>query len=129
MASTQKIKSFGYDVITAHSDKDAVRVAIENDRLSLIFMDINLGKGIDGTEAARQILSGRPLPIVFLTSHSEKDSVNRAKQITRYGYVIKDSGNFVLKATKANGVDGYVSKKALLDDLAPAIEIFLSGRR
>jgi PAS domain S-box-containing protein len=62
-------------------------------------MDIDLGKGIDGTEAARQILALRNIPIVFLTSHSEKEYVDKVKEITRYGYVIKNSGNFVLQTS------------------------------
>jgi PAS domain S-box-containing protein len=62
-------------------------------------MDINLGKGIDGTEAARQILNRHNIPIVFLTSHSEKEYVDRVKEITRYGYVIKNSGDFVLQSS------------------------------
>ncbi len=52
-------------------------------------MDIDLGNGISGPEAGRQILSIRKIPIVFLTSHSEKEYVERVKQITRYGYVLK----------------------------------------
>ncbi|MCP4157945.1 MAG: PAS domain S-box protein [bacterium] len=99
MAAGMKIKSFGYDVITTYSGKDAVRIASENDAISLILMDIDLGKGIDGTEAARQILAKRNIPIVFLTSHSEEEYVNKVKQITRYGYVIKNSGDFVLKSS------------------------------
>jgi len=36
------------------------------------------------------------LPIVFLTSHTEKEYVDRVRDITSYGYVIKRSGEFVL---------------------------------
>src|SRR6056297_3007206 len=64
--------------------------------ISLILMDIDLGKGMDGTEAAEKILESHELPIVFLTSHSEKEYVNRVKKITNYGYVLKNSGEFVL---------------------------------
>ena len=60
-------------------------------------MDINLGTGIDGTETARQILSLRNVPIVFHTSHSEREMVDKVRGITRYGYVIKSSGDFVLQ--------------------------------
>ncbi len=59
-------------------------------------MDIDLGTDIDGTEAARRILAKKEVPIVFLTSHSEKELVEKVKNITRYGYVIKNSGAFVL---------------------------------
>ncbi|MCP4220958.1 MAG: PAS domain S-box protein [bacterium] len=99
MIEVQKIESFGYSIITAVSGEDAVRVASENDSIRLILMDIELEGGIDGTEAARQILDKRNIPIVFLTSHSEAEYVDRVKRITRYGYVIKNSGDFVLKSS------------------------------
>jgi len=99
MAQAQTIQDFGYEVITANSGEDAVQIATQNHHIDLILMDIDLGHGIDGTEAARQILVKRNIPIVFLTSHSEKTFVDRVKEITRYGYVIKNSGNFVLQAS------------------------------
>ncbi len=86
----------GFSVITAG---DAVQ-AIEKVRahpVDLILMDIDLGQGkMDGTQAAEIILRDHDLPIVFLTSHSEKEMVDRVKGITRYGYVVKFAGDFVL---------------------------------
>ncbi|HEY3276377.1 MAG TPA: PAS domain S-box protein [Syntrophorhabdaceae bacterium] len=100
MAEAEAIRRFGYNkVIIANSGEKAVRLATENREIDLVLMDINLGKGIDGTEAARQILSRRTIPIVFLTSHSEQEYVERVKEITRYGYVTKDCGNFVLQSS------------------------------
>jgi PAS domain S-box-containing protein len=99
LAEAASIKRFGYDVVPAYSGEDAVKAAAEDATISLILMDIDLGKGIDGTEAARRILLGRNLPIVFLTSHSEREMVEKVRGITRYGYVIKNSGDFVLQSS------------------------------
>jgi len=99
LIETQLLKSFGYDVVAAKSGEEAVNVAMGNNKVALILMDINLGSGIDGTEAARQILGKRQLPIVFLSSHTEKEYVERVKAITRYGYVIKNSDKFVLQSS------------------------------
>ncbi len=90
------LEKYSYRAILARSGLEAVALTHAEENISLILMDIDLGDGIDGTEAARQILSARSIPIVFHTSHSEKDYVDRVKEITRYGYVIKNSGNFVL---------------------------------
>ena len=97
MAEAKAIESFGYKVVIAYSGEKAVELASEE--ISLILMDINLGRGIDGPEAAGRILKHRNIPIVFLTSHSEESYVERVKEITRYGYVIKNSGTFVLKTS------------------------------
>lgn len=99
MDIARKIEGFGYEVMTVHSGEDAVKIAADTDTISLILMDINLGGSIDGTEAAKQILAVRHIPIVFLSSQMEEEYVARVKEITRYGYVAKNSGNFVLKSS------------------------------
>lgn len=96
MAQTQFLTNSGYNVIQANDGDTAISIAIENVDIDLILMDIDLGHGIDGTRAAELILEGRDIPIVFLTSHAEKEMVQLVKNITRYGYVIKNSGEFVL---------------------------------
>lgn len=93
-----KLKSFGYEVHTAHDADEAVLMAEENHKIDLVLMDIDLGAGTDGAEAAERILGIRNLPIVFLTSHVEEEYVERVKRITRFGYIIKNSGDFVLKS-------------------------------
>ncbi len=95
MTSTA-IQKAGYHVITAYSGESAIQIAQSNNEIDIILMDIELGDGIDGTEAAQIILSKRNIPIVFLSSHTEKEYVDKVKKIARYGYVVKNSGDFVL---------------------------------
>jgi PAS domain S-box-containing protein len=99
LAEAASIRDSGYAVIVADSGENAVALALDDAAISLVLMDIDLGRGIDGTEAARRILAERNIPIVFLTSHSERSMVERVRGITRYGYVIKNSGDFVLQAS------------------------------
>ena len=90
------LQSHGFDVVVVSSGEEAIARARDRE-VSLILMDIDLGRGkMDGTEAARAILEKRELPIVFLTGHREREMVERVKGITRYGYVLKSSGEFVL---------------------------------
>ena len=99
LAESKTIRQFGYKVIMAHNGDEAVRGATGDAGIDLVLMDIDLGKGIDGTESARRILEKKNIPIVFLTSHYEREMVERVRGITRYGYVIKNSGNFVLQSS------------------------------
>ena len=96
---SETLQTFGYNVILANNGTEAIQFASTNPDISLILMDINLGRGIDGTNAARAILDQRQLPIVFLTSHSEKDMVEKVRGFTRYGYVTKNAGDFVLQVS------------------------------
>jgi two-component system, sensor histidine kinase len=99
MIITQQLQTAGYDVIVVKTGEKAVAVATGGTPIDLILMDILLGQGIEGTEAATQILLKRNVPIVFLSSHTERETVEKVRGITRYGYVIKDSGNFILESS------------------------------
>ncbi|MFP4206819.1 MAG: response regulator, partial [Spirochaetaceae bacterium] len=84
------LEKHGFEVATAMRPEQAVsKVADSN--ADLILMDIDLGfSETDGTRLAERILEWRDIPIVFLTSHAEKEYVDRARSITRYGYVLKN---------------------------------------
>ncbi len=97
LAQANTIEGFGYRVVRSGNGEDAVQQAVADPGISLILMDIDLGAGISGPEAAQRILQQRNVPVVFLTSHSSKPYVDQVKAITRYGYVVKNSGDFVLQ--------------------------------
>lgn len=99
LAQKALLEEHGYTVLTAATGNAAVETALGNESVDLVLMDIDLGTGMDGTEAAASILEGRDVPIVFLTNHSEKEMVDKVKGITQYGYVLKYSGEFVLLET------------------------------
>jgi PAS domain S-box-containing protein len=96
LSERRMIERYGFIVDHVTSGEQAVERALEDRDIDLVLMDIDLGDGIDGTEAAKRILAARSVPIVFLTGHSEREMVERVKGITRYGYVLKNSGEFVL---------------------------------
>ncbi len=94
------LKKAGYKVMYVSNGEDAAKTVGEvGDGIDLILMDINLGGGIDGTEAARIILKSHEIPLLFLSSHTEKDIVAKTEMITSYGYVVKDSKDVVLLAS------------------------------
>ncbi len=95
-AASSLLVKYGYDVITADTGEKAVETALDSNGIDLVLMDIDLGSGINGTEAAEKILQKKKIPVVFLTAHGDRETIERVREITRYGYVIKNSGDFVL---------------------------------
>ncbi|MFC1669745.1 PAS domain S-box protein [Spirochaetota bacterium] len=93
------LEKYGFTVIIAHTGEKAVKIIESTPAIDLILMDINLGKGIDGTEAAEIILKKHDLPLIFLSSHTEREVVEKTEGITSYGYIVKDSGETVLVAS------------------------------
>jgi PAS domain S-box-containing protein len=100
MAERRKLEQDGYRVILVASGEDAVQLVCSGtEQIDLILMDIDLGKGMDGTEAARTILRTNSVPILFLSSHIEEEIVEKTEAVSSYGYVVKESSYTVLKAS------------------------------
>jgi CheY-like chemotaxis protein len=70
MGKKQELEKYGYIVQHTSTGEKAVIIANKSIKIDLILMDIDLGKGIDGTEAASLILKERDIPIVFMSSHT-----------------------------------------------------------
>ena len=96
MAESQRIEKNGYSVVTVSSGEKAVSVIREDPEIDLVLMDINLGDGMDGTDAARLILRERNIPLIFLSSYTDPEVVKKTESISAYGYVVKNTGETVL---------------------------------
>ncbi len=67
----------GYEVITAYTGEEGVRIALERD-LDVVVMDINL-PGIDGNQALRQIHGKNPdQSVIILTAYATVDNAIQA---------------------------------------------------
>ena len=100
MDEARMLRAEGYRVELAASGEQAIaKVQAAPCTVDLILMDINLGRGMDGTQAAQRILEKHDIPVVFLSSHTEPEVVEKTEKITSYGYVVKNSGITVLSAS------------------------------
>jgi PAS domain S-box-containing protein len=122
MAEAETIRNSGYEAVVARSGEDAIGMARGDKDVSLVLMDIDLGRGIDGTETARRILSEMDVPIVFLTSHSEREMVDKVRGITHYGYIIKNSGDFVLLSSIEMAFELFEALKQVKDKDAALVQ-------
>ncbi|UXY14178.1 EAL domain-containing protein [Chitiniphilus purpureus] len=93
------LEFLGYTVVAvAARGADAV-LAVAQQRPDLVLMDINLGEGMDGTEAAQRIREQSRVPVVFLTAYAEDKTLERAEQSMPYGYLLKPFELRELEAT------------------------------
>lgn len=98
LSEKKSLEEYGYTVTVANTGERAIEAVEADGGIDLILMDIDLGRGMDGTEAAEAILSRLELPIIFLSSHTEREIVEKTEGTTSYGYVVKNSGITVLDA-------------------------------
>lgn len=90
----------GYTTETVQDGHSAIELIQKKpDDFDLILMDVDLDDSLNGPETASIILELVHIPILFVSSHTEKDIVEKAESIGSYGYVVKDSGFAVLHAS------------------------------
>jgi len=88
MALGQALEGLGHRVLgPAHDGRQACRLcrSLEPD---LVLMDIGL-PDMDGIEAARVMNQERPLPVVLVTAHPDRQFLERARRARVHSYLVK----------------------------------------
>jgi PAS domain S-box-containing protein len=92
------IKDLGFNVSkTVPTGEEAVRETIMTSP-DLVLMDIILDGEIDGIEAARQINEIHNIPVIYLTSSSDSNTLKRALTTNPSGYIVKPVDKKELKS-------------------------------
>lgn len=93
------LKKWGYkESKVALSSNAALKYMTKYD-FDLVLMDINLKENTDGIEVANKLKKDFDIPLVYLTAHSDDNTLNRAKLTNPYGYIVKPFTNQELKIT------------------------------
>ncbi len=95
MDMVDMLTRLGYEVLPhAMGYAEAVSV-LEHNLPDLVLVDINLGGEKNGIDLARLLTNQYHIPFIFITSHSDKETVAAATSTTPSGYLIKpfDAGD------------------------------------
>jgi len=88
-AMRRRLQGLGYQIAATVTDgESAIHKAVEL-RPDLILMDIRLGAGIDGIDAARRIREQADIPVVFITAFADEALLARAKRAHPAGFINK----------------------------------------
>jgi len=111
-----KLKKMGYNVpMVADTGQKAIDAAAEL-KPDLALMDITLKGEMTGIEAADVIGRQYGIPVVFLTAHSDENTVDKAVKSVPFGYLIKPLDERALKTTVQmalykSDIDGKVKER------------------
>ncbi|MCY7410063.1 MAG: response regulator transcription factor [Chitinophagales bacterium] len=72
----------------AYNMEDAFH-SLKNNTPDLAILDINLSGALEGIQIAEIIKSSYQLPFIFLTSYSDKNTLEQAKHTEPSGYLVK----------------------------------------
>lgn len=84
-----RIKALGYDVV---GTADTMEKAIDQAKIKLpdlCLMDIMLKGNGTGIDAAKVIYGEMNIPIIFMTAYSDDDTLQKAKTVSPFGYILK----------------------------------------
>ena len=62
---------------------------VVKEKPDLVLMDINIKGTVDGIETAKLIKDGFKIPVIYVTSHSDGDTLDRAKATHPDGFIVK----------------------------------------
>ncbi|PKG33450.1 response regulator [Methanoregula sp.] len=84
-----RLKNLGYEVAgRAVSGAEAMDLVAKT-RPDLVLMDINIQGEMDGIETAKRIKKQFSIPVVYVTSHSDGSTLDRAKATQPDGFIVK----------------------------------------
>jgi DNA-binding LytR/AlgR family response regulator len=83
------LREMQHDVIGIASDCDEAREILSGEIPDIVLIDIHLRGGEDGIDLATSIREKYDIPIIFITSYSDKKTVDRAKHVRPNGYIVK----------------------------------------
>jgi DNA-binding LytR/AlgR family response regulator len=89
MDMVDMLTRMGYELLpNAMGFNDAVTI-LESQKPDLVLVDINLSGSKTGIDLARLLKDKYKIPFIFITSHSDKQTVNTASATLPSGYLVK----------------------------------------
>ena len=99
-----RLEAMGYLVVGHAATAPEALDYVQDTAPHLVLMDIRLGEGLDGIDAAETIRRRFNVPVVFVTAHSDDATLRRADAASPSGYVVKPVRDRDLRAAIEKGL-------------------------
>lgn len=111
------IESCGHEVVAEGTNGVEALELCKKHKPDIILMDVKMPE-LDGIEAAHQIGFHHEAPVVLLTSYSQQDLIDKARDSGVYGYLIKPVREEQLVPTLEMALGRYKSDAQLREKMA-----------
>jgi len=95
----QEVEQLGCEVLGVAESADEALVAAGVHQPDLALMDVRIVGSVDGIQTAGLLRAAYHIPVIFLTSYSDENTISRAAKEMPYGYLTKPFQSGELKAT------------------------------
>jgi PAS domain S-box-containing protein len=89
MEIQERVKALGYEVVGTADTMDKAIEQARTKKPDLCLMDIMLKGTGTGIDAAKVIYDELNIPIIFMTAYSDDATLEKAKVVSPYGYILK----------------------------------------
>lgn len=121
MDLASELRGLGYDVCGTEDTAEGAIAAVEKEKPRLVLMDIRLGDHGDGVDAARRIAERHDSAVVFLTAHSDEETLARALAISPYGYIVKPFRARELKVAVELALSKHAAERAAMEKMSELV--------
>jgi two-component system, LytTR family, response regulator LytT len=83
------LQKLGYEVVDICIDFEEAIAALQQHKPDIVLVDITLKGTKTGIDVGNYIKQNHNIPFIFASSHSDKTTIDKAKQTLPYAYLIK----------------------------------------
>jgi DNA-binding NarL/FixJ family response regulator len=91
-------------------DSDEANEQLQNNTPDAAILDVNLESDEDGIDIANRINQKYQIPFLFLTSYSDKETLQRAKAVNPSGYIVKPFNEKTLLASLEIAISNHAAE-------------------
>lgn len=114
------LNNYDFSVSGIAYDDEEAKNQLRHNTPDAVILDINLESASDGIAIADYINKNFRLPFLFLTSYSDKETLEKAKTVEPSGYIVKPFNEKTLLASLEIAISNYAMKS---NRLVPVINI------
>ncbi len=107
------LKKLNYEVVDILSSGEEVLEKLPSLNIDLVLMDIKLKGELDGIQTTAYIKQNYSIPVVYITSFTDKETLKRARITQPSGYLIKPIQETELNSAIEIALYNYKSEKKL----------------
>jgi PAS domain S-box-containing protein len=85
----RSLQDAGYSVVGIASNLEETLDCVSAQRPDVALVDIRLRGKADGIQIAERLRAHNDVPVVYMTAHTDDDTLQRAARTGAYGYVVK----------------------------------------
>jgi DNA-binding LytR/AlgR family response regulator len=105
------LEKSGYEAIEPVTNYTEAIKMIETYKPDFLIIDVQLSGSKDGIDLASYVNENHKLPFIFLTANSDKATIERAKQVNPFAYLVKPFKSEELFTTIEICLNNYNSRK------------------